>query len=245
MHELKEKLKPLCKMKKCLSEWAECEIDKGKESVCTQEMGEVIDMIKDLAEAEEKLIKGCYYKKIIEAMDEQEEEDELLEKMFANPMICEFLSEKAPEMMEEYEMFNQRMGYPRGGRGRSRGQRRSQSGRFMSTSDGRGRRMGYDGNDFDENQIRMIVDEYMMKTGNIPERGMGDMRNRPFDHYKEARRHYTETRSPKDKEEMDSAAHQHIADTMASMREIWKYADPDMKKRVKQDFTTLMNEMTM
>lgn len=236
MRELKEKLKPLCKMKARLSEWAECEIDKGKEEVCTHEMGAVIDMIKDLAEAEEKLIKGYYYKKIIEAMDEQEEEDELLEKMFANPMICEFLAEKAPEMMEEYEMFNQRMGYLRGSR---RGQRRSKtSGRYMSAGDGR---MGYNPEYYDENHIRRIMDEYMAKTG----RPMNDVREHPFDHYKEARRHYTESRSPRDKEEMDQAAMEHLGDTVTSMKEIWKYADPDMKKRVKQDLTTLMSELAM
>ena len=48
-----------------LSEFAKCELDKGIEQVDTKEMGEVIDMIKDLAEAE-------YYRKISIAMDESE-----------------------------------------------------------------------------------------------------------------------------------------------------------------------------
>lgn len=48
-----------------LSEVAKCEIDKGIECVDTKEMGEVAEIIKELAEAE-------YYAKISKAMDESE-----------------------------------------------------------------------------------------------------------------------------------------------------------------------------
>ena len=55
IHEMMEKLT------KC----AENEFEKGVENVDTKEMGEVVDIIKDLAEAE-------YYAKITKAMDEAE-----------------------------------------------------------------------------------------------------------------------------------------------------------------------------
>lgn len=55
IHEMMEKLT------KC----AEMEFEKGVENVDTKEMGEVVDIIKDLAEAE-------YYAKITKAMDEAE-----------------------------------------------------------------------------------------------------------------------------------------------------------------------------
>lgn len=55
IHEMMEKLT------KC----AEMELEKGVENVDTKEMGEVVDIIKDLAEAE-------YYSKITKAMDEAE-----------------------------------------------------------------------------------------------------------------------------------------------------------------------------
>ena len=55
MHEMIEKLT------KC----AEMELEKGVENINAEEMGEVIDMIKDLSEAE-------YYSKISKAMDESE-----------------------------------------------------------------------------------------------------------------------------------------------------------------------------
>lgn len=48
-----------------LSECAKVELDKGIEKIDTKEMGEVADIIKDLAEAE-------YYAKISKAMDEAE-----------------------------------------------------------------------------------------------------------------------------------------------------------------------------
>lgn len=48
-----------------LSEVAKCELDKGIENVDTKEMGEVAEIIKELAEAE-------YYAKISKAMDEAE-----------------------------------------------------------------------------------------------------------------------------------------------------------------------------
>ena len=48
-----------------LSECAKCELDKGIEQIDTKEMGEVSEIIKELAEAE-------YYSKISKAMDEAE-----------------------------------------------------------------------------------------------------------------------------------------------------------------------------
>lgn len=53
------------KMVETLTECAKCEIDKGVNEVNTKEMGEVIDMIKDLNTA-------IYYAKISKAMDESE-----------------------------------------------------------------------------------------------------------------------------------------------------------------------------
>lgn len=61
------------KMLECLAEKSLCEIEKGIENVNTEEMGEVIDMIKDLSEAE-------YYAAITKAMNEADEAD-IMEKL--------------------------------------------------------------------------------------------------------------------------------------------------------------------
>lgn len=58
-------IKRMYDMIETLTECAKHEFDKGIENIDTKEMGEVIDMIKDLAEAE-------YYRKISIAMDEAE-----------------------------------------------------------------------------------------------------------------------------------------------------------------------------
>lgn len=58
-------IKRMHDMIETLTECAKHEFDNGVENIDTKEMGEVIDMIKDLAEAE-------YYRKISVAMDEAE-----------------------------------------------------------------------------------------------------------------------------------------------------------------------------
>lgn len=58
MHKIKELME---KFEEC----AKCELDKGIQNVNAKEMGEVVDMIKDCAEA-------MYYSSIVEAMEETE-----------------------------------------------------------------------------------------------------------------------------------------------------------------------------
>lgn len=70
MYELKQKIEETSEMKKQLCEWAKTEMSKGMTAANTAELGEVIDMIKDLAQVEKDLAECCYHKKIVEAMDE-------------------------------------------------------------------------------------------------------------------------------------------------------------------------------
>lgn len=63
------------KMIECLTEKALAELDKGIENVDTKEMGEVVDMIKDLNEAEYRAV---IVKSMKEADEEQKEYDEEL-----------------------------------------------------------------------------------------------------------------------------------------------------------------------
>lgn len=58
--------------KKLLDEFdAEIERAGSIRNISTDEAGKVVDMIKDLAEAEEKCWKACYYKTVVEAMEEE------------------------------------------------------------------------------------------------------------------------------------------------------------------------------
>lgn len=69
-----KKLEDLNEIKHKLIEAVEMELAGGIQNVDTAELGEVIDMIKDCAEAEKDCMKACYYELICEAMTEDGEE---------------------------------------------------------------------------------------------------------------------------------------------------------------------------
>lgn len=66
-------IKRIHEMLECLTEMSKNQLDKGASSVNTDEMGKVVDMIKDLSEAE-------YYSRIAKSMEEYEEDEKEAEK---------------------------------------------------------------------------------------------------------------------------------------------------------------------
>ena len=66
---------------------------------------------------------------------------------------------------------------------------------------------------------------------------------KPYREYIDSRRHYSESKSQADKDMMEMYANEHLMDVMGSVREIYKTADPDMRKRMKSDLTKLVGEM--
>lgn len=60
----------ICKMKDKLCEYAHQQMQQGLDRVDTREMGAVVDMIKDLAEAEKSCMEADYYESVVEAMEE-------------------------------------------------------------------------------------------------------------------------------------------------------------------------------
>lgn len=104
MHEMIEKL----------TECALCELEKGVECVDTEEFGEVIDMIKDLSEAE-------YKARISKAMEKSEEEDEAEEKYMLKMLKDEYgLGEE--ESRRYYDAWRYKNGrFAPKGRGTRRG----------------------------------------------------------------------------------------------------------------------------
>lgn len=119
--KLDEELKPLKKICVKLEETVSREFDKGIENIDTKEMGEAIDMLKDVYEAKEKIIKSCYYKYILSAMEKEEDEEKEMRKMMEKMRESGSADEDDSESRRFY-----------------RGQPRNSNGRFMS------RRRGYD-----------------------------------------------------------------------------------------------------
>lgn len=60
----------ICKMKDKLCEYAHQQMQQGLDRVDTREMGAVVDMIKDLAEAEKSCVEADYYESVVEAMED-------------------------------------------------------------------------------------------------------------------------------------------------------------------------------
>lgn len=83
------------KMIECLTEKALGELDKGVENVNTEEMGEAVDMIKDLCEAEYKAV-------IVKSMKKADEEEEEYNKELLRTLKAEYGEEGGRRYYDEY-----------------------------------------------------------------------------------------------------------------------------------------------
>lgn len=219
MSEMKDKAEKLCEMKETLTCWASAEIAKGKECVCVQEMGMVIDMIKDLADAEKNCWKACYYKSIVEEMEKYGDNERAgydhwrySSGRFAPTGHGHFSTGFTPmdeitRLYNHEKMPNPRMGYV-----------------DPMNDNAWGRPMGYDS----------------QGGGSRQDYGAGRY-GMSYDKYQDARRHYTASHSKEDKDQMDRHAAEHVADTVVTLKEIWSQADPDTKKKLKGDLGSLMS----
>ena len=223
----------ICELKKDLVKIFASELHtKGVDDLDTKDCAEVADMIKDLAEAEKACMEACYYETIVKAMEKADEDDE----------------------------EDGRMGY---------NSRHYANGRFAPK--GRGTRMGYipdmmmqypyiygyvNDPDFEDNMKNRRMPYQPRRAGNRSQSGsrMGyddwdwdpdddPKQSKEYNEYKRAKRHYTESKSPADKQQMDEHAMKHMNQAIDSFREMWKDADPAMRKRMKTDLTALVGEM--
>lgn len=202
-HELEAKLTDIQEMKQNLVSLMKAELAKGCHEVDTHEAGEVVDMIKDLAETEEKCWKALYYKTVVKAMEETED-----------------------------AWDEEGMGYPN---------RSSRTGRYVRggiRSGTRTGRMGYSWPDGDE-QMNTRYNGPGGREDVWRDERYGDA----FNKFRLAKRHYTETRSMEDKDEMKQHADRHLADTVSTLNEIWGDADPELRTRMKRDLMELVSKM--
>lgn len=144
---------------------------------------------------------------------------------------------KAMEKADEQEEQEGRMGY---------NAYRYANGRYALK--GRGTRRGYTPEMGMMNPYLYVPDfEEAMEKGRLGYQGEDPeddpRQSREYNEYKRAKRHYSETKSPEDKRKMDEHAMKHVNQAMDSFREMWRDADPNMRKRMKADLTTLVGEM--
>ena len=233
MEYTKKSVEEFCELKDDLVRAAKEEISKGVQHVDTKEMGEVVDMIKDLAEAEEKCWKACYYKAIVKSMHEEEEEMKRSGGRMGYDNWRYSSGRFAPTGHghrsgftpgdDDYEEMMMGEGWMDGSSGYSRGGSRSGSsnGQNGSSSGSRGGTMGSNGR--------------MGYTGS----GRGDH----YDRYHQARMGYHESKDAASRQHMDAAARDYAMDRVEAMKEIWRDADPAMRKELKNKMTALCGEL--
>lgn len=177
------------KMQECLTEKAVNELEKGVENVDTSEMGQVVDMIKDLAEAE-------YHSIISKAMKKADEEEEEYDKELLRSLKAEYGEESGRRYYDQYRYAN---------------------GRFAPK--GRGTRRGYEEPPYYHMPVNYNDMEYMRDMDKSRGKMYYSEPIAPHvseSNYDRAKRHYTETKemhsgiTPEDKEQRMKALDKYI-----------------------------------
>lgn len=215
MHEemmKKPDLGDICEVEKALTCALKTVVSQGifSKEVDYKELGELVDMVKDMAETKKDCWKAYYYMTAALGMEGGYDEEE--EPMGYNA-----------------NRYSSGRFAPAGKGHRSSGYMMPKEDRLEHEfwMDGM-RPMGYSGNRYPYYANNMQGDNRYGKT---------------YAEYENARRHYTETKSPEDKSHMDESARGHIKESMETMREIWKSADPTLRKEMKASLTGLISEM--
>ena len=209
-------LEKICTLLDIMTDGLKSATNQGLNNLDTHEAGQVADIIKDLSEAKKNLT------------DAEKNEWE----------SCYYASiVKAMKDADERGDEEDRYGYiPReASRMGKRGMQRDRIKRWVRDPD-------------------TFEDEMYERAGYTPGRKMSrddrssdnssdERYGKPYREYIDSRRHYSESKSRADKDMMEMYANEHLMDVMGSVREIYKTADPDMRKRMKSDLTKLVGEM--
>lgn len=212
----KNTLEKICTLLDIMTDGLKSATNQGLNNLDTHEAGQVTDIIKDLSEAKKNLT------------DAEKNEWE----------SCYYASiVKAMKDADERGDEEDRYGYiPReASRMGKRGMQRDRIKRWVRDPD-------------------TFEDEMYERAGYTPGRKMSrddrssdnssdERYGKPYREYIDSRRHYSESKSQADKDMMEMYANEHLMDVMGSVREIYKTADPDMRKRMKSDLTKLVGEM--
>lgn len=238
MEKTKEAVSKICNMKETLMCAAHEEMAKGVQNVNTHEMGEVVAMIKDLAEAEEKCWKALYYKQIVEAMKDASEEEELMAKMgmFSQNDRMGFDNWRYASGRFAPKGHGHRSGYRPG--------EEIDDPWMMAEGFGDMGRKGYDGERSTGSSNTMRSGQNRSYDGHNDRMGYtGPYRGDRYERWHQARMGYHSTKDATEKQHMDASARDYVVDVAESMREIWKDADPALRKEIKNKLVALTGEM--
>lgn len=223
--EMMAKLEDVKCVKETLLSWVKEDISGGKNNFCVENVGQVVDMVKDLAETEKECAEALYYMTVVKAMLSGEEPNY-----------------GAPMGYNHYHLKNGE--FARSGRGHivNGGTSGFHHKPFVDEEP------YIDGYLHDPN-FRHVMNPTMtmgyddgMDRQDIRRKGSkyGDS----YDKYQEARRYYTASKSTADKERMDQYTMEHVNNALESMQEMWNSSDDVMlKKRIVDDASKVLNQM--
>lgn len=241
-------------------------------AVDTKEYGELVDMVKDLATAEYYARISAAMKKA-EEEDEQEakylmkqmkeeygdEEGERMYRMgynrsrYSNGRFAprgrgrsRRMGYMPPEMwmpymedeyMDEYlgyPDYMDRMGYGNGNSGSRGGNSGNRGGNY-----GGGESMGQGGRGGNGNNSG----SYGYSNDGRMGQGEGSRYGRSYQSYRDARRHYTETKDAESKKHMEESMKEYTDDVMDNIKEMWRDADPALRQTMKADLTKMVQQL--
>lgn len=211
---------------------------RGLEQMDTKEVGEAVDIIKDFAEAKKYCMEALYYQKVTEAMLSYEEPRYgYNNRRYSNGQYAPkgmgsygYNGNTGMRMDPVYDEDWNIMGYDMN----------SRSGSSM-TSSGRGR-TGSDNMTTNNNSgYRDMHTQWIPAGGEDYDPRYG----RSYNEFCKNRKFYTATKSEEEKRQMDKHAEEHVQDIVVSVKDIWKDADPTLKKHMKEQMTKLLGEMNV
>lgn len=210
------------KMIECLTEKTLGELDKGVENVNTEEMGEAVDMIKDLCEAEYKAV-------IVKSMKKADEEEEEYNKELLRVLKDEYGEEGGRRYYDEYRYAN---------------------GRFAPK--GRGIRRGYTEPPYYHMPVNYNDMEYMRDMDKDRGKMYYSEPIAPHvseSNYDRAKRHYTETKemhkgaSTEDKEHKMKALDMYIRELSGDISELLNDMTPDERNLLRTKMSNLVSKL--
>lgn len=211
-------------------------------------VGQMIDMIKDLASAKKDCMEACYYASVVAAMNKGGNGQNWDSEWDENPM----------SILMGYNPNRSANGrYASSGGDRTTGKSGFHEGMMPQISrDFLDQAYLHDPNF--ERRIREIAG-YSGRNGEMDMRdprrngsrmnmmgyddGMQTEHGKTFDDYQMAKRNYSTTKSSADKDAADKRAIVYVGSTLNNFREMWNESDPALRKRMKEEFDSLMDDI--
>lgn len=229
---------------KTLLEMIACEVAEGKENVAchVDELGKLVDMVKDFSEAEEKCMKKKYYEMLVGYMMEEGED----------------MAELGRMGYDNWKYANGRYA-PKGHGHRIRGGFTPMPIDPMDSNPHDGGPYWYDPSRMMTHPFGYPVDE---RDNVHPKTGKTDMNERMgypidsmmdamnpskygtmYDEYKTRKKYYTQTGAAADHESMEKSIEDATYDSLDAMKEMWMDAKPETRKKLVADVTMFLEEM--